>query len=215
MRLLIDKKNGPIVIHITGKHESSQTEVLCDAVMAGAISDFTMYEVMVEDWDSMLTPWPASGIFGGRDFQGNAREQLSVIETTILDELGEGIISQRPIYIAGYSLAGLFAMWAMCESDIFDGAVSASGSLWYPNWCQYVEEQNFASDKKVYLSLGDKEPKTKNQVMSTVGICTQKTYDILRDNPMVGSSTFEWNEGGHFTNPMERIAKGIAWIIDN
>ena len=215
MRLLTNNDTGPIVIYITGKHEASHVDDLCRSVASQASSDFTMYEVMVEDWDSNLTPWPASGIFGGRDFAGEGVNQLKLVEELIRRELGESVISQRPLYIAGYSLAGLFSLWALCESDIFAGAVSCSGSLWYPKWCQYIEGKSFLSDKKVYLSLGDKEPRTKNQVMSTVGDCTTKTYEFLLKNVMVKNVHFEWNEGGHFTDPSKRMAKGIAWIIDN
>ena len=42
-------------------------------------------------------------------------------------------------YISGYSLAGLFSLYAMHELDL-DGAISVSGSLWKEGWLDYLKE---------------------------------------------------------------------------
>lgn len=36
------------------------------------------------------------------------------------------------IGIAGYSLAGLFALYALYKTDVFTRVASMSGSLWFP-----------------------------------------------------------------------------------
>ena len=64
---------------------------------------------------------------------------------------------------------------------------------------------------KVYLSLGDKEERTKNPVMATVGNRIRECYDWLRNNNIC--CTLEWNEGNHFKNPELRTAKAFAWLI--
>ena len=35
----------------------------------------------------------------------------------------------------------------------------------------------------------------------------------LMNDPNVEKLFFEWNEGGHFDEPLKRVAKGIAGII--
>ena len=61
---------------------------------------------------------------------------------------------------------------------------------------------------RVYLSLGDKELKTKNPVMARVGECINRMYDLLDCEKVL-----EWNEGNHFKDNALRTAKGLAWAI--
>ena len=65
------------------------------------------------------------------------------------------------------------------------------------------------------MSLGDREEKTKNKIMAKVGDRTRRQAELLKDDPNVEKLYFEWNEGGHFDNPLKRVAKGISWIIAN
>ena len=62
--------------------------------------------------------------------------------------------------------------------------------------------------KKTYLSLGDKESKTKNKIMSTVGERIRMQYECLRNDHIL-----EWNVGNHFAQPDIRTAKGFSWLI--
>lgn len=62
--------------------------------------------------------------------------------------------------IAGYSLAGLFALYAIYQTDVFTRVGCISGSLWFPGFLEYV----FTHESKrrpgcLYFSLGDKEAK--------------------------------------------------------
>ena len=60
--------------------------------------------------------------------------------------------------IAGYSLAGLFALWAVFQTDVFDRAASVSGSLWYDGFTDYINSSVSPSGlRQIYLSLGDRE----------------------------------------------------------
>ena len=64
----------------------------------------------------------------------------------------------------------------------------------------------------VYLSLGDKEEKTRNPVMATVGESIKCLYSDLMVSGV--PCTLEWNEGNHFRNPDIRMAKGFSWLLD-
>ena len=70
----------------------------------------------------------------------------------------------------------LFALWASYQTDKFEGIVAASPSVWFPKWIEYAKD-NKPLSKSIYLSLGDKEEKTKNPVMAQVGNAIRRQND--------------------------------------
>lgn len=66
---------------------------------------------------------------------------------------------------------------------------------------------------KIYLSLGDKEKHAKNIFLSNVEEKTLEIYNCFKSK--VNEVYFEFNEGNHFQNSNERIAKGISFILDD
>ena len=121
----------------------------------------------------------------------------------------------KPSYVAlaGYSLAGLFAIYAAYKTDIFSRIISASGSLWFPGFEDYAKSHEFVKKPDfVYLSLGDTESKAKNKVLATVQDKTESLFELYKSKniPVI----FELNKGNHFTEPALRTAKGIKWILE-
>ena len=45
----------------------------------------------------------------------------------------------RTYYIGGYSLAGLFSLWAAYQTDVFSGFAAASPSVWFPGFIEYMK----------------------------------------------------------------------------
>ena len=111
-------------------------------------------------------------------------------------------------YISGYSLAGLFSLYAMHELDL-DGAISVSGSLWKEGWLDYLKEHPIYH-KKIYLSLGSKEHKTRNVLMKNVLKNTLETYEIYQKE---NQCFFEKNVGNHFFQSEQRMMKGWDYIL--
>lgn len=167
------------------------------------------------DWNGDFSPWPAEAAFGNEPFTGRGPETLLWLTDFLLPYLeGEKIISTSGNrYIAGYSLSGLFALWAFLESDAFDGAASCSGSLWFPGWAEYMSSRRRDRSGVVYLSLGSKEEKANNAVMASVGNNTRESYSLLKRDAHVTRATLEWNKGGHFANPTGRLVKGMLWLL--
>ena len=62
-------------------------------------------------------------------------------------------------------MAGLFSLWAAYQTDAFAGVAAASPSIWFPDFLQYMKEHDIRTES-VYLSLGDREEKTRNLVMA-------------------------------------------------
>ncbi len=194
--------NDTFVI-IPGMENAEELEQLIDDVSLVSVTGF--------DWDGDLSPWYADRVFRkGRDFAGNADGFIGVLVNEIIPELKEKY-GARKFLLAGYSLAGLFALYAGAKTEAFTGIVSASGSLWFPGFTDWLETHPVHA-QAVYLSLGDKEPVTRNPLMASVGTCTEKVRDTIGEYADV---TFEWNEGNHFNDENGRLAKGIRWILEH
>lgn len=170
--------------------------------------------VEVQDWAAELSPWPVSAAFkGGDPFSGQAdlylHEWIQHIVPTVECSL-DFVPTQR--IIAGYSLAGLFAVYALYKTDLFQRVLSASGSMWFDHFVDYAKKNQLQSlPDKAYFSLGKKEVLTKNKRMAVVEERTQELIDYFRNLHV--DVIFEMNDGGHFNHPDERMAQGIAWII--
>jgi predicted alpha/beta superfamily hydrolase len=118
----------------------------------------------------------------------------------------------KTYYIGGYSLAGLFALWAAYRTDVFKGVAAASPSMWFPGFADYMNENEIKTGA-VYLSLGDKEEKARNPVMATVGDRIREAHAMLSGHGV--KCTLEWNEGNHFKDTDIRTAKAFSWLIKN
>ncbi|MBQ3271830.1 MAG: hypothetical protein IJH44_01100 [Solobacterium sp.] len=178
--------------------------------IAAKLEDCALLSLSGFDWNDMLSPWPAEKIFKkGADFGGNADELVTVLETEIVPQVREQLDPERLI-IAGYSLAGLFSLYAATKTDVFDACASVSGSLWYPGFDAYLKDHPVHCGK-IYLSLGDAEKKTKNPVMSQVEAKTREAADLLSAGAEV---IFEMNPGGHFNEPDKRIIKAIKALTE-
>lgn len=156
------------------------------------------------DWNYCMTPWKYHDKNMGKT--GGGEEFLSWFISEIYDE------KYQRQYIGGYSLGGLFALFAACEKELFDGVMSVSGSLWYPGALEYFNEKSIGKRiGKIYMSLGDKESLTKNAEREKVGFNTEKLAEVFGKTKEV---FFEYNGGGHFTDINGRIAKSILTEIN-
>ncbi len=170
---------------------------------------------LVEDWNGELAPWKAPAVFGRKGFGDGAADTLAYVTEELLPAVEQeyGIRQERKYYLGGYSLAGLFALWASCQTDLFAGIAAVSPSVWFPGWDRYMETHALRAPK-VYLSLGDREEKTKNRIMAKVGCNLRRQYEILAENPGVEACVLERNPGNHFTDVEVRMAKGFSWLLE-
>ena len=203
-----DNKSDLILIQMVDSHSIqmivSETELI--RKLSGR-DDFRLVACQVDDWNRDLSPWEAPPVFGKEGFGGKAEKTLQDLKESVLSRYGQ---ADRK-FIGGYSLAGLFALWAAYREDSFEGVAAAAPSVWFPGFLSMAEKETLKA-KRVYLSLGDKEEKTKNPVMATVGDSIRRLHQIYEDADGV-NSVLEWNEGNHFREPELRMAKGYAWVI--
>lgn len=165
------------------------------------------------EWQKDMCPWDSPALLKKeKDFIGGADEYLSLLEKEIIPKAVE-ILGEEPCYyaLAGYSLAGLFALYAGYRSALFARIASVSGSLWYPGFVSFAKEEMLSKVERLYLSLGTEEAKTKHAVLSTI---ERKTRELVEHYQSSGYCVnFELNPGNHFCEVEQRIEKGIRWIM--
>ena len=203
--------DAPMIYLNTYSNEGQQ---VFQAAQAVGCPPFTLAVISNLYWNHDMAPWDNPAAFkGGEPFTGGADNHLRLLVEEILPRTEKDLIG-TPVWrgIVGYSLAGLFALYAIYRTDIFSRVGSISGSLWFPGWKEYVltHEPKRPPDY-AYFSLGDKESKTRNPILRSVQQDTEEIYDFYR--AMGVDAMFQLNPGNHYDRAAERTTAGIAWLL--
>ena len=202
-----------LLLQMTGEHElqSMESEV---AAIAQSAHHFLFAAIPVESWNDALSPWEAPAVWGTQGFGGNAMDTLRFLIEQAIPTLKRQfhLPENVKIILGGYSLAGLFALWAATQTDTLYGVAAASPSVWFPGWPEY-EAAHPIQTQRVYLSLGDREEHTKNQTMAAVGDNIRALHSALTRRGK--DCTLEWNAGGHFKDADLRTARAFAWTMES
>lgn len=167
--VFLGNKPGIPVIYLNTYSDEGQQ--VFEAVQAVGCLPFNLATISNLDWNHDMAPWDNPAAFKkGEPFTGGADDYLRLLVEEIIPR-AEKELAGPPAWrgIAGYSLAGLFALYAIYQTDVFSRVGSMSGSLWFPGFKEYI----FTHEPKrrpdcIYFSLGDKESKTRNPVLKTV-----------------------------------------------
>ena len=128
VRLYADEAPQILFLQPVDAHDAQLLDRQYDAMRCCALP-FALAAFEVKDWNRELSPWEAPPVFGKVPFGGGAADTLAFLTGRLLPELrsqlpGNGI----SLCIGGYSLAGLFALWAATKTGLFSGAAAASPS---------------------------------------------------------------------------------------
>ena len=197
-----DPDASTVLLQMVDDHDLNGIENEVAEIQRLTEQNFCLITVKVNDWNYDLSPWKAPAVFGKEDFGGGAEETLAEVLKYCTDD-------DKTYIIGGYSLAGLFALWAAYQTDVFKAVAAASPSMWFPGFVEYMKERRPNADS-VYLSLGDKEEKTRNPVMATVGEKIREAQEVLQEQGI--RTVLEWNPGNHFRDADIRTAKAFAWV---
>lgn len=207
--LLVAKKKyqTPLVVLNTVQSEG---EEVYNEISKNIDNTFSFLAISNLNWNKDMSPYYAEGLKKDEPFLGGAKDYLRELTDSIIPFcISSFNLSPSYIVLSGYSLAGLFAIYALYNTDVFSRVASASGSLWYPKFIDYVRNNEMRiKPDKVSLSLGNKESKTKNVLMKEVENNTLVLRDIFIEKGI--NTTLFFNEGNHFSNPVGRMAKLIA-----
>ncbi len=201
-----------LLLQMTDEHElqSMDSEI---ASIARSDRKFLFAAIPVENWNDELSPWEAPAVWGKQGFGGKAGETLRFLTEQVIPtlKLRFNLPENIKVVLGGYSLAGLFALWASTQTNLFSGIAAASPSVWFPGWMEF-EQQHPIHAQCVYLSLGDKEEHTKNPVMAAVGDNIRTLHSQLTKRG--ADCILEWNSGGHFKESDLRTAKAFRWAME-
>lgn len=210
---LLEKKL-PVIICPSNYEDCNEILNECGKMQC---SNFVFVSISNINWNDDLSPWYMKKIYSkDSDYLGKADEFLYLITNKIMPQIEKTLLEKykiTPEYysIIGYSLAGLFALYCGFKTDKFKKIASVSGSMWFENFEKFVQENDINSNvKKIYFSLGNKEKQTNNPILKNV---EEKTIAIEKIIESKGGETiFEMNNGNHFAQPEERLAKAIKWL---
>lgn len=183
-------------------------------------------------------------MWGKESFSGNAADTLRFLTEQVIPTLKQqfALPENVRIILGGYSLAGLFALWASTQTALFSGVAAASPSVWFPGWMEF-EQQHPVQAQRIYLSLGDREERTRNSRLRSNEV---PSGDFKRQNGLaparwrgltptsstmaaVGDNirtlhhelvvrgkrcTLEWNCGGHFKDADLRTVRAFCWVME-
>ena len=192
-----------VLIQMVDDHDLEGMESEVAEIRKLTEKKFYLIAVKVQSWNNDLSPWEAPAVFGKEAFGAGAADTLAEVL-----QLCAG--REKIRIIGGYSLAGLFALWAVYQTDVFAAAAAASPSVWFPGFAEYMKERRPRAGS-VYLSLGDKEEKTRNPVMAAVGSRIREAHELLKSQGI--DTVLEWNPGNHFREADIRTAKAFAWAM--
>ena len=192
-----------VLVQPVDEYEFSTIESEVRLIKELSGKDFMLKAFPVNDWNNDLSPWNAPPVFGKNGFGDGAAKTLD----QILQHCGD---RSKTYFIGGYSLAGLFSLWAAFQTDLFEGVAAASPSVWFPGFSDFVKANNISCGS-VYLSLGDREEQTRNPVMATVGDRIRDIHETIFERGV--ECVLEMNEGNHFKDADLRTAKAFSWLL--
>lgn len=171
----------------------------------------TVVSVPVRDWNDSLTPWRAPGLRRGAPrFGGDAVSTFYELRDTVIP-LVEEQVGARPSHraICGYSLGGLFALFAFTGDRVFSACACLSGSLWYQGWVDYLGAAPFeGAGRYAFFSLGKKEPKAGAPIMRSVADDMSACAEILQRHGCTVDCSI--GPGNHMQHHRERFEEGLS-----
>ena len=200
----------------------------------------SLVNIGVDLWEENFSPWYAPRVFAkGPNFGDGAQKTLDTLINQVIP-WAESDLTEPPAYrvLVGYSLAGLFSLWAGvsqqvargCQPDdapsqpgaphvdapigTFQRIGAVSGSFWFPGLLDYVDQQlsgGAVGLTHAYLSLGDREARTPNPQIMHVRENAELLASRLESAGI--TSMFELNRGNHFQNVEGRMQKALDWLV--
>ncbi|OCN05435.1 hypothetical protein A4S06_08785 [Erysipelotrichaceae bacterium MTC7] len=160
--------------------------------------------------DAQYTPWDVSELHDiYENFTGFADTYIKELLEVLPLFLQANDIPKGPTYLAGFSLAGLFATYSLYQTDYFAGVASLSGSFWYPSWIPFTKEHAVMNtDAKLYFSCGTREwMETSGEKLFTLDLTNETMAAIPNE-----SKELYVDQGGHTQYLMKRWLQVMNWV---
>lgn len=203
-------KPKPLIVFFAFQDEGKNLYSEC---LQKVHTDFALLSIHTDNWNKNLSPWKVEDDKLNLHFAGNADALLYTLTTHILPQVYQKISSITEILLCGFSLAGLFSLYAVTKVDTFTKVICTSGSFWFPGSIEYFAQNKVSSSiQQIYMALGDKEDRTTNATLSNVLINTQEIFNILKEQ--IPNTSFNLVPGNHYKNIILRLVNGIKFVLD-
>lgn len=204
-----------LLIQPSARHETKNDGINREVKVLAttATKGFAIVFFDTVEWAKALMPWQDEAVSRNEEVGKHAQDTLVYIEESLVPWLHKRF-GKLPCIIGGYSLGGLFALWAARQSAAFCAVAAASPSLWIKGWADFADNRSLNA-QLAYVSLGNREEHCRNQRMARIGDCVRHEHLTLAAQLGPSATMLEWNNGGHFGEEAERTAKAFAWCIEN
>ncbi len=212
-RLFGSEAPAYLLVQPSARHENVMLEAEAEQIATLSQIPFLLAAIELEDWIIDLMPWQDGNISRDPEAGKHGQETLLYILQSLLPELQQRY-GELPVILGGYSLGGLFGLWASTQTDRFSAIAAASPSVWIHGWLPYARKHDTLANQ-IYLSLGEQEEHVKNQAIARVGDNLRTYHALLQEQLGPVHSTLAWEAGNHFTDNEGRLARAFAWCMRN
>ena len=204
-----------------------------------------LVNVGVDLWEENFSPWCAPRVFAkGPNFGDGAQKTLDTLINQVIP-WAESELTEPPAYrvLVGYSLAGLFSLWAGvsqpgalqqvahgCQPDdapsqpgaphvdapapTFQRIGAVSGSFWFPGLLDYVDQQlNRGVIGLTHAYLSLGDREARTPNPQIMHVRENAEFLASKLESAGIISTFELNRGNHFQNVEGRMQKALDWLV--
>ena len=210
-RLFGSDSPGCVLIKPSARHENATLEAEAGKIAELTSIPFVLATIELEDWMVDLMPWADGNISRDPEAGKHGQQTLEYVLLSLIPQLQQRY-GPLPMILGGYSLGGLFALWASAQSDSFKAIAAASPSVWIRDWIPFAKKHAPMADD-VFISLGNQEEHVKNLAIARVGDCLRAQYALLQEQLGPEHCTLVWEQGNHFNNNEGRLARAFAWCM--
>ena len=205
----------------------------------------SLVNVGVDLWEENFSPWCAPRVFAkGPNFGDGAQKTLDTLINHVIPWT-ESELTDPPTYrvLVGYSLAGLFSLWAGvsqpgapqqvargCQPDdvssqpgaphvdapigTFQRIGAVSGSFWFPGLLDYVDQQlSGGAVGLTHAYLSLGDREARTPNPQIMHVRENAELLASRFENAGITSKFELNRGNHFQNVEGRMQKALDWLV--
>lgn len=204
----------------------------------------SLVNIGVDLWEENFSPWCAPRVFAkGPNFGDGAQKTLDTLINQVIPWT-ESDLTEPPAYrvLVGYSLAGLFSLWAGVSQQVacgcqpgtattpqlsgpdaphvdapvatFQRIGAVSGSFWFPGLLDYVDQQlSGGAVGLTHAYLSLGDREARTPNPQIMHV--RENAELLAsklENAGI-TSTFELNRGNHFQNVEGRMQKALDWLV--
>lgn len=136
-----------IMILIESRHEKESLPSIINMIKQHTGKRIAIIGVFINEWDIELMPWHDDMVSRNNSSGTKAEETLSFITDKLIPYVKENL-GDKNITLGGFSLGGLFSIWASKQSHAFNKIAAMSPSLWIKKWNIYTKKNPTNARKK-------------------------------------------------------------------